>query len=294
MTIDTAGLKRLLAEQFPKWAHLSLEPFSSTGTVNAIYRLGEDMVVRLPFDEEGSEQVKKEYRWLPVLAPYLPLAVPAPLVRGSPGESYPWHWSVYRWLPGENGIGGRIDDPYQTAVLLGQFVEALHGLDASGGPPPGRHNFFRGVPLATRDAAVRQATGELSGLMNTDAILRAWERALQAPLWQGVPVWFHGDLLAGNLLFEQGRLSAVIDFGGLAVGDPACDWLFAWNLLSVADRDKLRGAFSIDDATWARSRGWALSVGVIALPYYASYNPVFAGVARRLIEEALADHREGV
>jgi len=289
--VDAALVGRLLAAQFPQWADLPIVPFHSAGTDNALYRLGSDMVVRLPHIEGATGQIDKEQRWLPRLAPHLPLAVPVPRASGVPGEGYPWQWSVYPWLPGENATIVPITDPDRAALDLAHFIAALQRIDSTDGPPPGPHNFFRGVPLSTRDAQTRTAIATLHGMLDTDAVTEAWEVALQAPAWGGPPVWIHGDLQPLNLLVQQGRLSAVIDFGGLGVGDPACDLMVAWNLLSAHTRDVLRAALPVDDATWARGRGWALSMGLIALPYYQSTNPVLAGIARRAIAEVLADQK---
>lgn len=280
---------RLLTTQFPQWADLPIEPVRSAGTDNALYRLGEDMVVRLPCIQKATGQVDKEHRWLPRLAPFLPLAIPTPLAMGEPGEGYPWHWSVYRWLEGENATNERIADPRQTATDLAQFITALQRIDVTGGPPSGSHNSSRGVPLVTRDQQTRAAIESLNGILDTGAVTAAWEAALQAPTWPGPPVWIHGDLQSGNLLVQQDRLSAVIDFGSLGVGDPACDVMAAWVFLSADTRDLFRAVLQVDDATWTRGRGWALSFGLIALPYYQSSNPVLAGIARRAIDEALAD-----
>jgi aminoglycoside phosphotransferase (APT) family kinase protein len=287
---DVSLVRRLLAAQCPQWADLPIEPVPSAGTDNAIYRLGDDMAVRLPRIPGATGQVDKEQRWLPTLAPLLPLAIPVPLAKGAPGEGYPWHWSVYRWLEGENATIEPIADPRQAATQLAQFLAALQRIDPAGGPPPGAHNSFRGVPLSMRDAGTRAAIASLDGVLDTGAVTAAWDAALQAPAWHGSPVWIHGDLLPLNLLVERGRLSAVIDFGCLGVGDPACDLQVAWNLLSAQTRDVFRAALQVDDATWARGRGWALSVGLIAIPYYQSTNPVLAGIGRRAIAEVLADH----
>jgi aminoglycoside phosphotransferase (APT) family kinase protein len=249
------------------------------------------MAVRLPRIEGATGQVDKERQWLPRLAPLLPLAIPVPLVKGTPGEGYPWQWSVYRWLAGENATIEPIADAGQATRELAQFIAALQRIDPTGGPPPGAHNSFRGVPLSTRDADTRAAIASLDGMLDTDAVTAAWDAALQAPGWHGPPVWIHGDLSPLNLLVHQGQISAVIDFGCLGVGDTACDLQVAWNLLSAQTRDVFRAALPVDDATWARGRGWALSVGLIALPYYQSTNPVLAGIARRAIDEALADHK---
>lgn len=288
---DIPLVRRLLAAQFPQWAGLPLAPVPSGGTDNAIYRLGSSMAVRLPRIHWATAQVEKEQHWLPRLAPHLPLAIPTPLAIGTPGEGYPWHWSVYRWLEGENATPERLTEPCQAAAQLAQFIISLQRVDAAGGPLAGPHNFSRGVPLALRDDSVRAAIQALHGTLDTQAAIAAWEAALQAPAWHGAPVWVHGDLQPGNLLAQEGRLSAVIDFGGLGVGDPACDLLVAWNLFSDQSRDAFRAALVVDDATWARGRGWALSVGLIALPYYLDTSPAMVSYARHTIAQALADHK---
>lgn len=290
--VDTSAslVGRLLTTQFPQWADLAIEPIHSAGTDNALYRLGDNMVVRLPRIHSATGQVDKEHLWLPRLAPFLPLAIPAPLAKGKPGEGYPWCWSVYRWLEGENATIDRIADPSQAAADLAHFIASLQRIDATGGPPPGSHNSFRGVPLARRDPQTRAAIVALRGMLDAHAVTAAWETALQAPAWHGPPVWIHGDLQSGNLLARQGRLSAVIDFGCLGVGDPACDVMAAWMFLSAETRDIFHTVLHVNDATWARGRGWALSFGLIALPYYQYTNPELAGIARRAIDEALADH----
>jgi aminoglycoside phosphotransferase (APT) family kinase protein len=292
---DVSLVGRLLAAQFPHWADLPIEPVHSAGTDNAIYRLGGDIAVRLPRIHWATGQVDKEHLWLPRLAPLLPLAIPVPLAKGTPGEGYPWHWSVYRWLEGENATIERIADLRQAAMDLAQFILHLHRIDPTGGPLAGDHNFGRGEPLAMRDTHTRVAIDTLydMGMLDAGDVTAAWEAALRAPAWSGPPVWVHGDLQAGNLLAVRGRLSAVIDFGGLGVGDPACDLIVAWNLLSAETRDVFRAALGVDDATWARGRGWALSVGLIALPYYRSTNPALAAISRRAIDEVLAEHERG-
>jgi aminoglycoside phosphotransferase (APT) family kinase protein len=290
---DVSLVSRLLAAQFPQWADLPIRPVPSAGTDNVLYRLGDDMVVRLPRIHEATGQVDKEHHWLSKLAPRLPLAIPVPLAKGTPGAGYPWPWSVYRWLEGENATIERIADPVQAATALAQFIAALQRIDSTGGPLSGTPNFSRGEPLAMRDSQTRAAIASLHGTLDTDAATAAWEAALQSPAWSSPPVWIHGDLQSGNLLAQHGRLRAVIDFGSLSVGDPACDLQVAWNLLSAETRAVFRAALAVDDATWARGRGWALSVGLIALPYYQSTNPILAGISRRAIDEVLADHKQG-
>ena len=242
MEIDVSLVVRLVAAQFPQWADLPIEPVRSAGTDNALYRLGDEMVVRLPRIHWAVGQVQKEREWLPRLAPLLPLAIPVPLATGMPAEDYPWEWSIYPWLEGENATVERIADPDEAATLLARFVAALQRIDAAGGPLPGEHNSSRGVPLATRDARTRAVIASLAGEIEVDAVTAAWEAALQAPEWNGPPVWIHGDLQSGNLLAMEGRLSAVIDFGCLGVGDPACDVMTAWLYLSAETRDVFRAA----------------------------------------------------
>ena len=286
---DVYLVGRMLREQFPQWADLSIEPVSTAGTDNALYRLGDDLVVRLPRTEKSAEQVGKEQQWLPKLAQHLPLAIPVPLAKGSPTQDYPWHWSVCPWLEGENATLDRITDPSQAAIDMAHFIMALQQIDATDGPHPGAHNFGRGEPLANRDAKTREAIAALNGKIDTDAATMVWEAALQTPVWDKPPVWIHGDLYSGNMLAIDGQLSAVIDFGGLGVGDPACDLLVAWLLFSAEMRNIFRATLSVDDATWARGRGWALNFGVEALPYYEDANPVLADIARYAIDGVLAD-----
>jgi len=287
---DVALVSRLLAVQFPHWAGLPIEPVPSAGTDNALYRLGDDMVVRLPRREQDSERLEKERRWLPRLAPLLPLAVPVPLADGMPIEGYPYEWSVYRWLKGHDATVERIDDSSELATDLAQFIFALHQIDPTGGPSPGEHNAFRGVPLATRDPATRAAIASLGGAIDIGAVTATWESALRSPEWEHPPVWIHGDLDSRNVLVEKGRLSAVIDFGCLGVGDPACDVMVAWKLLSADTRVLFRTVLSVDESTWARARGWALSQALMALSYYTlETNPVLVREARRWLEEVLAD-----
>jgi aminoglycoside phosphotransferase (APT) family kinase protein len=288
---DVTLVHRLLAAQFPQWADLPIVPVPSAGTDNALYRLGDELAVRLPRIDWAIGAIEKECRWLPYLAPHLPLPVPVPLAMGEPGEGYPWHWSVCRWLDGENATLDRIVDPCQFADDLARFIVALQRIDPADGPRSGSPGVSRGVPLAPRDASTRAAIAELEGMIDTDAATAAWEAALAAPVWDGPPTWLHGDLQSGNLLVVDGRLSAVIDFGTMGVGDPACDMLVAWTLFTADARAAYRAAVQVDDATWARGSGWALSFGVGALSYYKDTNPTLAGIARHAIAEVLGDTR---
>jgi aminoglycoside phosphotransferase (APT) family kinase protein len=294
LDIDVPLVRRLLAGQFPEWAGLSIRPVVSSGSDNAIYRLGDDMAVRLPRRVGRTvDSLEKECEWLPRLAPHLPLAVPLPVALGAPGEGYPCRWAVYSWLEGEAATIDSLDDPHVAAKDLARFLAALQRLDTAGAPSVGEHNFFRGVPLAERDATTRRAIAALDGKIDVGAVTAAWEAALRAPDWDRPPVWIHGDFSDGNLLAARGRFSGVIDFGGIAAADPACDVMVAWSFLPADARDVFRAELAVDDATWARARGWALSVALIALPYYWNTNPVRVAVSLRRIEEVLADHAPG-
>jgi aminoglycoside phosphotransferase (APT) family kinase protein len=285
---DVALVDRLLAAQFPQWAGLAIEPVRSRGTDNALYRLGNDMVVRLPRRRRRTAALAKERLWLPRLARHLPLAVPLPLANGTPGEGYPFEWSVYRWLTGTDATRQRVVDESAFATVLARFVAALQRIEAADGPGPGEHNVFRGEPLARRDSATRSAIADLRDSIDVDAVTSVWEAALEVPAWEQPPVWVHGDLDLRNLLVERGRLSAVIDWGCLGVGDPACDLAVAWKALSEEARPVFRSALASDDATWSRACGWALSQALGALSYYTlETNRPLVLEARRWLAEVL-------
>ena len=215
---DAALVRRLLSAQFPQWVELPIERVASAGTSNALYRLGDDMVVRLPRIHWAAGGEDQDFQWLPRLAPLLPVAIPEPLAKGMPAEGYPWEWSVYTWLEGENPTVGAVTDPGSLVQDAVQFVAALQRVDLLDGPLT-----RRGAPLEGQDESARAALVALEGMIDTDAARAAWDEALAAPDWSGPPVWIHGDLLPGNLLLEGGRLTGVIDWGLLGVGDPACD-----------------------------------------------------------------------
>lgn len=258
--LTTDQVRRLVAEQLPQWADLDVRPVARSGWDNHTFHLGDDLLVRLPSAAEYAQAVAKEHRWLPVLAPLLPLPVPVPLALGAPSAGYTYPWSVYRWLPGTPVLAAGVGDPARLADDLGSFVAALRAVDPADGPRPGVHNWFRGGPLVTFDAQTRAALTELDGEPGLDvaAVAAAWDDALVAP-WDGVDRWFHGDLAAGNLLLDDsGRLGAVIDFGTCGVGDPSCDLAPAWTLLDGPGRAAYRARLGVGDDEWRRGRGWAL------------------------------------
>jgi aminoglycoside phosphotransferase (APT) family kinase protein len=283
---DGALVRRLLAGQFPQWADLAIDPVVSYGTDHDIYRLGDHLAARLPRIGWATTQAAKEAEWLPKLGPYLPLAVPVQLAMGHPAEGYPFEWSVYEWLPGENA-NGTIDDLDQAALDLAAFVNALRHVDTAGAHP--RPPRGRGAPLAELDEQVRQSIAQLDDRIDSDAALRSWKESLDAPAWDRDELWVHGDLLPGNLLVVDGRLSAVIDFGGLNAGDPACDLQPAWNVFAGESRKRFRAELQVDDASWLRGRGWTLYQAVSALPYYWNTNPGMIRQASHALAQVLAD-----
>ncbi|KAA6463387.1 aminoglycoside phosphotransferase family protein [Acidobacteria bacterium AB60] len=288
--ISGAMVRQLLAAQFPQWASLSVEPVLPLGTDNVLYRLGNEMVVRLPRRQRTVETLLKERLWLPTLARELPVPVPTPIVEGEPGEGYPFPWSVYSWLRGENATINGIHNLNQFANDLADFITALQKVDSSAGPAPGEHNFFRGAPLKSRDEMTRAAIERLGDQIDRAAVSAVWETALAVGENEHSPVWIHGDLDFRNLLVELGRLSAVIDFGCLAVGDPACDFMVAWKLFRSDSRDPFRTRLAIDDRTWSRSRGWVLSQALMILSYYdLENNPTLVLEAEQWLKEALTD-----
>lgn len=293
MTIDQDLARRLVDSQFPRWAQLPIAPVEADGWDNRTFRLGDELTVRLPSGDWYALQVDKEQRWLPVLAPQLPLPIPAPVARGEPGEGYPYPWSVYRWLDGEIAGEPGIGDLTELATSLAEFLAALQRIDATGGPVPGRHNFFRGGPLATYADETLRSIDALGDEIPGDAAKRVWEAAMAAG-WAGDPVWFHGDVATGNLLLRDGRLAAVIDFGTSGVGDPACDVVIAWTLLSGPSRDAFRATLGVDPGTWSRGRGWALWKALISLVGNLDEGDAEAAAGnRRVIDRVLADHARG-
>jgi aminoglycoside phosphotransferase (APT) family kinase protein len=290
ITIEPEQVRRLVKRQFPQWADLSIRPVANDGWDNRTFHLGADMTVRLPSAAEYALAVGKEHRWLPALAPHLPLTIPVPLALGEPDADYPHPWSIYQWLDGEPADAGQIADPLQLAADLAEFLKALRNIDPADGPRPGIHNWFRGGPLRTFEGFTHRALAALDGHIDVGLARKIWKDALDAP-WDGTESWLHGDLAAGNILLNDGLLAAVIDFGTCGVGDPSCDLAIAWTLLAAEARQTFRTHLSIDDTSWARGRGWALWK---TLDTYASTlktnDRTESATARRILSEILSDH----
>lgn len=287
-TIDIDAAHRMVLQQFPRYGHLPIRYFHSSGTDHAIYRLGDEMYLRMPLTHDAQLQLEKELYWLPHLASKLPLSIPVPLEKGEPSKEFPHQWAIYTWLEGKNPLRAEMGDMNETARTLAKFIGTLQKIKTENGPLPGKHNFFRGVPLLQRDAQTRLAIESLKDQIDSALVKNVWDDALNARVWDSDPVWIHGDIHAANLLAKDGRITAVIDFGGLGVGDPACDLLVAWWFLTPESRQVFWEEVKVDEATWRRGRGWALSMAVIALPYYQVTNPVFAKEAEKAIREVIS------
>ncbi|MGH3878426.1 MAG: aminoglycoside phosphotransferase family protein [Actinophytocola sp.] len=287
--IDAGLVRRLVAAQFPRWRDLPVTPVAVDGWDNRTYRLGEDKSVRLPTAAGYVPAVAKENRWLPRLALSLPVDVPRVLGEGVPGEGYPYPWSVRGWLPGKVADHAHIDDLPRFAVDVAEFLLALQRCDATGGPVAGLHSWYRGASPAHYDEETRRCLTALDGRVDTAAAATVWDAALAAE-WRGDPVWFHGDVAAGNLLVRDGKLSAVIDFGTSGVGDPACDLVLTWTMLTGDSRAEFRRAVAQDEGTWVRARGWALWKSLLTLANCIDTDPDLAALNRRLIDEVVTDH----
>jgi aminoglycoside phosphotransferase (APT) family kinase protein len=284
LEIDELLVRRLLEAQFPQWATLALHRVQPSGTVNAIFRLGEELAIRLPRRDGPIEPGSKELEWLPKLAPLLQVEVPVPVAQGRPGGEYPWFWEIQTWVGGDVVPVEEIDQ-IQAARDLAGLVRTLHRINPAGAPEG------RGISLQERDEEVRYW---LARFDRAAQVTPEWERALAARPWHGPPVWHHGDLDARNWLVRDRRISGVIDWGTMGVGDPAVDVMVAWKLHSAAARDAFREAFPTDDATWERARGWVLSQAVAILAYYTPQNnPVLYHEAEHWLELVLSERGDG-
>lgn len=286
--IDASLVRRLVAAQFPQWADLPVRPVANGGWDNRTFHLGEALSVRLPAARRYAAAVEKEQRWLPALAPQLPLPIPEPVALGRPGEGYEWPWSVCRWLPGDIAEAAPPADLTGFGEDLAGFLLALQRAEATDGPPAGKHSFHRGGDLAVYDAETREALGRLDGKVDTDRARALWDAA-RASRWERPPVWVHGDVAPSNLLVEDGRLSAVIDFGQLNVGDPACDYAIAWTFLDADARAAFRARLAPDPGTWARAKGWTVWKALIVAAGLPGANVRQLALWRRALDAVLAD-----
>jgi aminoglycoside phosphotransferase (APT) family kinase protein len=284
--VDDAVARRLLATQFPAFAELPLRRLRSTGTVNALFRLGDELCARLPVAEWWAEDIPKELEWLPWLSKRLTMQIPEPVAGGEETSFYPFPWAIYRWIEGEPYSDEVVDDERTAARDLARFVGELRKIEPVDGAPHGGRE-----PLRQLDVETREALDAAHEVIDRDGATDAWERSLEAPVWDANPSWIHGDLLRPNLLIDGGRLCAVIDFGGVGIGDPATDVIPAWAVFGPEGRETFRSALSVDDGTWLRARGIALHQAAMIIPYYRETNPAFVLTAKRTVEQVLMESR---
>lgn len=273
----------MIAVRFPHWAELGVSGFPSTGTDHAIFRLGDAMTVRVPRTAEACANTAGEYRALAGLVG-LPLETPRPIALSDDPI-----FAVYRWIEGTTPLDGEIAKSTEAAARLGRFVSAFRLAPIDGAPPAGKSNAHRGTALAGRDRIVRASLEALEGEIDAKAAARIWDSMLELAPPCAPPQWLHGDLHPGNVIVRDGRLEGVIDFGLAAVGDAAADLAAGWMVFDAEARPAFRAAAGLDDAAWARGRGWALYQGLVALAFYRDRNPALAAIARAAIDRVLEE-----
>ena len=282
--ISVSLVKKLIREQFPKWADLPIEPVPSMGTDNALFRLGDTTQIRLPRIDWAANNIDKEFTWLPQIASFISTPITTPLYKGNPIEEYPYHWAIYDWLEGENPKSCCADCGSDFVENLANFLKETREINLPDSP-----RASRGTPLIKRDEPTRKALKELAGVVDTRLAAHIWDNALKIPYWDKPPVWVHGDLLPGNILIKDGKLSGVIDFSCMGLGDPACDLIVAWNLLDAKRRMLFRDLLPVDENTWIRGQAWAMSQSLLILPYYKDTNPGLVETANYTLEEIFSD-----
>lgn len=289
--IPLSIVTELIKEQFPQWAHLEIKPVELSGWDNRTFRLGLDMSIRLPSAERYAAKVQKEQQWLPFLAKHLSFDIPEPIAMGSPSKHFPYHWSIYRWIEGKSANELNVDELCleDIALKLAQFLNELHKIDITDGDLPGPHNFYRGGSLMFYDAETRSLIELLKNYINVELAVSVWTKAISSQ-WNKNPVWIHGDLSAGNILIKDKQLVAVIDFGGMGIGDPACDLVISWTLLKNESREIFKTQVNLDDDTWARARGWALWKALFTLNSLEEKTSLEGLEQKRIFEEVIFEH----
>jgi aminoglycoside phosphotransferase (APT) family kinase protein len=289
--INVDLVTRLIKEQFPKWSHLYITPVKNGGNDNRTFHLGDYMSVRLPSAAGYAPQVEKEQKWLPILAEKLSLPVSMPIAKGNPNEEYPWSWSIYRWLEGAPLSHKNIDNLNHLAKDLATFLNELQAIDASRGPLAGQHNFNRGGSLSIYNKESRNAIEKNKETFDEGLLSEIWSLALDSE-WESEPVWVHGDIATGNLLVNDGKLCAIIDFGILGVGDPSCDAAIAWTFFDDISRKVFKNEINMDEGTWNRARGWALWKALITYDAHKDSDKVKAEEAYNTIWTIVEDYKK--
>ncbi|MED0961011.1 aminoglycoside phosphotransferase family protein [Bacillus paramycoides] len=287
--INTELAKRLVQEQFPEWAHLEIKPVKFSGHDNRTFHLGKQMSVRLPSDAAYVPQVEKENKWLPILSKEITLPISSPIAKGNPSAEYPWPWSINKWIEGETVTKENVHNLNEFATDLGSFLVELQSVDASNGPKAGAHNFYRGGLISVYDEEARVAIENNKDVFDETLLKHLWDLALRST-WERTPVWVHGDIAPGNLLIKDGKLCAVIDFGILGVGDPACDAAMAWTFFDKNSRNVFKEVLCMDEETWNRARGWALWKALITYDANRNSNKRMAEESCRVIQVIVDDY----
>lgn len=291
LIINEALVQKLVTDQFPQWQDLPVKSVESQGWDNRTFRLGNDMSVRLPSDEEYVRQVQKEQTWLPLIAPHLPFSIPKPIAMGQPSEDYPWVWSVYQWIDGISANITVVNDAHLEIIAqqLGNFLNDFHQYDAAGAPAPGLHNWWRAAHVSVYDSETRELINKLRNVIDADRAGFLWEKAISSK-WNKDPVWVHGDVASGNILLKNNKICAIIDFGCMGIGDPACDLTIAWTFFKNKSREIFKHVLSLDPDTWIRARGWALWKALYELSVLKDMLSAKAIEQKRIIDDVLNEH----
>lgn len=281
---------KVIKEQFPEFADLDIRSVKIQGHDNRTFRLGPSMSIRMPTKESYALKVPKEQEILPKLKSHLTTAIPTPIKMGNSSSYYPFNFSIYKWLDGESANSLKINDESleSIALELAQFLKELHDIDSSDGPSPGLHNWYRGEHISVYDHQTRAQIAELKDIIDSDKALTLWQNAMRTK-WQKPPVWIHGDFASGNILIKDGRLVGVIDFGGVGIGDPACDLVIVWTFLKGKAREIFKQKLDLDSDTWLRAKAWALWKATHELCQIKNMNDSSVLVHQHVISDVLEE-----
>jgi aminoglycoside phosphotransferase (APT) family kinase protein len=288
LNITPSLARKLIDEQFPEYSHLPITPVEKQGHDNRTYRLGNELLIRMPTDESYALKVPKEQELLPQLARHLSTGIPVPVKMGLPSKDYIFPFSIYRWLDGTSVNLLTLDekDTVQLAYDLAKFLQELQSITDVAGPKPGQHNWWRGNHVSVYDKGFHEQITHLARIIDVEKAYELWQKACNTK-WRNNPVWVHGDFAIGNMLMQDGKLSAIIDFGGIAMGDPACDLVIAWTFLKGEARDIFIREIALDEDTWLRAKAWALWKATFELCQIEDKNSIEGLVQQKIIKKVL-------